>query len=533
MNTEQLINQLCLPQSYPHPVEVITTIETHISVVFLTGQYAYKLKKPVNFGFLNFTHKHDRRHFCQQELRLNRRTAPDLYIDVVPIVESVEGGITVASGISSKCQPESLSCEPIDYLVKMHQFEPNWVLGRYLCENEVTPDQERQVAQRIAQLHLTSETVKTDSPLGDPEAVLQPMLDNFPTLIANCSEDYQVRLTALLAWTKQRFYELRLLLVKRKQGGFIRECHGDLHLDNIALIDDQPTLFDGIEFNDTFRWIDGLNDLAFLLIDLEFRQQHGFKRRLLSEYLAITGDYNGLALLDFYQVYRSLVRAKISALRLNQLQEQPKKSAEFQYYKQITMQYIHQAENEAFNRQAPQVILLQGVSGSGKSHLSKQLQQQIEAIVIRSDIERKRLFSLEPTDRVSGVDKQRLYSAKLSQKTYQRLQKLTEQLLQIGLTVIVDATFLKEEHRQPFYELAKKMGRRCKTLYIQADEQTAKRSIEYRLKLNNDPSDADVEVMQQQLKVIEPPSLTERSLTLNASELRRFFPGDLIQDFLL
>ena len=531
MNTEQLIDYLCQPDSYPHPVGVVTTIETHISVVFLTGQYAYKLKKPVDFGFLNFTNKTERKHFCEQELRLNRRTAPNLYIDVVPIFVSTHDGINVASTSpynSSECS------EPLDYLVKMHQFDPNCVLGRYLLEHKVTPEQEREVAQQIAQLHLTSERISAASLLGEPEAVLQPMLDNFPTLITHCSEDYKPRLRALLAWTEQHFLELRPLLAERKKSGFIRECHGDLHLDNIALINEQPTLFDGIEFNETFRWIDGLNDLAFLLIDLDFREQQHFKRRLLSDYLAITGDYKGVALLSFYRVYRSLVRAKISALRLSQLNET---SIDFHHYKQITMQYIHQAEATAFKPTTPQLILLQGVSGSGKSHLSKQLLQQIDAVVISSDIERKRLFGIQSTERVSNSQKQRLYSPQLSQQTYQHLQVLADQLLSFGVSVIVDATFLKAQHRQPFYELAKNRGLKCKTLYIevkeQADVQTVKQSIEQRLHLNSDPSDADVAVMLNQLKVIEPPTLTETALTLKASALRRFFPSNLTQDFLL
>lgn len=528
MNTEQLIDQLCLPQSYPHPVEVITTIETHISVVFLTGQYAYKLKKPVDFGFLNFTQKADRHHFCLQELRLNCRTAPNLYLDVVPIFASPGDGLQVAT--TSDSTAPFISAVPIDYLVKMHQFEPNSVLGRYLSENEVSSEQEQHVAQQIGKLHLTSECVKKESSMGEPETVLQPMLDNFPTLIENCTEDYTPRLQALLAWTEHSFYKLRPLLAKRKQNGFIRECHGDLHLDNIALINDVPTLFDGIEFNDAFRWIDGLNDLAFLLIDLDFREQHGFKRRLLSEYLSITGDYDGLELLSFYQVYRSLVRAKISALRLNQLS---KESVDFHHYRQITMQYIHQAEEEAFKRQSPQIILLQGVSGSGKSHLSKQLLEQFEAVVISSDIERKRLFGILSTGRVSEADKKTLYSPQMSQRTYQRLQDLTEQLLRFGISVIVDATFLKVQHRNPFYKLAQKKGAKCKTIYIETDENTARHSVEQRLRLNSDPSDADVSVMLKQLKVIEPPTSTERALVLKASELRRFFPRELTQGFLL
>lgn len=525
MNTEQLIDLLCQPQSYPHPVEVITTIETHISVVFLTGQYAYKLKKPVDFGFLNFTRVEDRERFCLQELRLNRRTAPDLYIDVVPIYINSDHQI----GFLPNPQMGSTT-KPIDFLVKMNQFEPSWVLGRYLNDHQLSAEQEQLLAQRIANLHRNANTVDQESHLGEPETILQPMLDNFPTLFNNCTENYKPRLQALLDWTHQQFTSHRPLLVERKQQGFVRECHGDLHLDNITLINDVPTLFDGIEFNDEFRWIDGISDLAFLLIDLDFRQQSGFKRRLFSQYMALTSDYAAIKLLSFYRVYRSLVRAKISALRLTQLDSE---SLEFQHYKNITLQYIHQAETDAFNQNKPQIILLQGVSGSGKSHFANQLLKQIEALVISSDIERKKLFGIEPTHRVSEQQKRSLYSAEMSQKTYQQLQSLAKQISGLGFSVIVDATFLKAQHRMAFYELASSQGCQCKTIYLETDETTAKLSISQRLAQDTDPSDADVSVMLKQAKVIEPPTQNEHALTLKASELRRYYPADLIQEFLV
>ncbi|MEA3404471.1 MAG: ATP-binding protein, partial [Pseudomonadota bacterium] len=184
------------------------------------------------------------------------------------------------------------------------------------------------------------------------------------------------------------------------------------------------------------------------------------------------------------------------------------------------------------NKQAPQIVLLQGVSGSGKSYFSKQLVQQLDAVVISSDIERKRLFGIKPTYRVSENDKKELYSDEMSRKTYQRLQDLAKQISQFGLSVIVDATFLKQVHRQAFYNLAEQLACGCKLIYIDSDSQTAEQAIEQRLHLNNDPSDADAQVMQRQREVLETPTEDEVALTLKASELRKFFPDDLIQEFL-
>lgn len=522
MDTETLIDLLCLPESYPHPVELITTIETHISVVFLTGPYAYKLKKPVDFGFLDFTQLEDRQYFCQQELRLNRRTAPTLYLEVVPVYLADGNQITFDLEFA-------VDSRPLEYLLKMNQFDPNGVLGRYLRSNELTATQRFQLAHKIYELHHGACRVEKASHLGEPETILQPMLDNFPTLLENCRSDYQTRLRQLLSWTRQLYKDLYPTLKQRKTDGFVRECHGDLHLDNITLIEEVPTLFDGIEFNDEFRWIDVISDLAFLLIDLDFRQQITLKRYVLNTYLSLSGDYQALSLLRFYQVYRALVRAKISALRLNQLNKQ---TLEYQEYRSITLQYIEQAEDYAFEQSPPRLLLLQGISGSGKSHFAEQMLELVDAIIISSDIERKRLYGISPRTRVDEASRAELYSAEMSRRTYQRLHDLAAEILRQGRSVIVDATFLKEDHRRPFMELAQDMGFDFGLIFIDVEEEFAKSSIQQRIQLNDSPSDADVEVMRRQLTLLEPPTASEPSLTLKASDLRRHFPQTLLQDFL-
>lgn len=522
MNLDTLIDQLCLPATYPHLVEVITTIETHISVVFLTGEYAYKLKKPVDFGFLDFTALASRQYFCQQELRLNRRTAPNLYLDVVPLYLNAEQQLTFSS-------EQAGSTAPVEYLLKMRQFDPNSVLGRYLDGNVVTEQQEHRLAERIADLHLNAAQVDGTSHLGEPETILQPMLDNFPTLFENCSGEYLPRLQRLLDWTHSRFAELRPILLKRKAEGFVRECHGDLHLDNIALIEDEPTLFDGIEFNDEFRWIDVISDLAFLLIDLDYRQQQAMGRRILNRYLGLTGDYDALQLLIFYQVYRALVRAKISALRLLQLDQN---TLEFQHYMEKTLRYIEQAEGYAFAPETPSLILLQGVSGCGKSYFAQQLLTLNDAVIISSDIERKRLFGIAQTHRVADAEKPALYSVEMNKQTYARLLELAKNLLTMRRHVIVDATFLKAEHRAAFYQMANRLQLSAYLIYLQIDENQAAAAINRRLQLNNNPSDADVAVMQRQLAYLEPPAADEPALCLQAADLRQQFPASSLQEFL-
>jgi aminoglycoside phosphotransferase family enzyme/predicted kinase len=500
---DRLVNTLMTPEFYPHPVDVITTIETHISIIFLTGPYAYKLKKPVNFGFLDFSTLAKRHQYYQLELALNRRTAPDLYQGIVPIYL----GRTKYS-----VDPTKPNDAPVEYLLQMKQFDPNLVLGRYLQSHELTQTQKIDLVKQIAQLHMTAEGVADNSPFGEPETVLQPMLDNFPPLLdALPHPETQYRLQQLLTWTELEAKNQRKLLQQRKKNGAVMACHGDLHLDNITLIDDKPVLFDGIEFNEAFRWIDRLNDLAFLLIDLKNKEHPTLANWIKNRYLQQTGDYEGLPLLPLYEVYRNLVRAKITALRAQQLQEKH----QIQQTLDIANQYILQAEDSAYRLDSPQIILMQGVSGSGKSYVADKMAEAIGAIVLSSDVERKRLFGISPLTRVDESQKQDLYSAQMSQKTYERLFQLTDQLLKLGHKVIVDATFLKHAHRNRFHELGKKLNAPSQVVSIQPSLQTIEDQIRQRTELNNNPSDATIDVMRQQTQAIEWPEAPETAFILH------------------
>ncbi|NPA72538.1 MAG: AAA family ATPase, partial [Gammaproteobacteria bacterium] len=540
MILSELINTLCNPKIYPHPVEVITTIETHISVVFLTGEFAYKLKKPVNFGFLDFSQLTQRATFCHLEIKLNRRYAPELYLGVIPLYLDAHKKLSFI-----QATPDD---KPVEFLVKMQQFEPNNVLGRYLKTEVLSEQQSSQLAFQIANFHIKATSVSPELTHGQPDAILKPMLDNFTSLNDQlgqsnsvCFDEHSYHelspiLDSLMSWTQAEHKRLTPLLIKRKTEGYIKACHGDLHIDNITLIDDKPTLFDGIEFSETFRWIDVMSDLAFLLIDLDFREQRPLKSRILSLYLSRTNDYNGLKLLNLYQVYRALVRAKITLLRACQL---PQEHPEITALKQVARTYILQAQQYTHTVSCPKLILLQGISGSGKSCFSNQLLDHVEAITLSSDRIRKHLFGIQPLERVSKSDRQRLYSAKMNHDTQVALKTYAKEVLSLGFNVIVDATFLKHEHRQPFYqfELRKPHSIPCGTrlgytyhhIYIQADRQLAQLSIQQRSLRNDNPSDANAEVMTRQIETLEAPIFKENSLTLKASQLRQFFPEETIK----
>ncbi len=520
MTAAELINALSLPQTYDHPVEVITTIETHISIVFLTGPYAYKLKKNVNFGFLDFSTLENRKKFCDLEVKLNKRYAPQLYLDVLAIYLDHNQQVTLDANKADSA--------PIDYLVKMNQFDPNQVLGRLLLNQGLSSVQVEVLSFQISDFHLKAEIVEKNSLLGEPGTILQPMLDNFGTLYDSLADDQKTTLDELHRWTLQQFEILRPFIKQRKSDGYVRACHGDLHLDNITLIDGLPVLFDGIEFNENFRWIDVISDLAFLLIDLDFRDQRQLKRMVLSLYLSRTNDYNALKLVTLYQVYRALVRAKITALRATQF---PIDSLDFKLKMQKTTEYVTLARQYSQRNLAPKLILLQGVSGSGKSHLANALLDIIDAIVISSDRTRKQLYGINPFDRVPASEIAQLYGTSMSQKTYQALLEQSQTILSQGMNVIVDATFLKKEHRQPFVNLAKELECPSFIIYIESSVETSRYAIQNRLQLNDNPSDANQQVMQQQLKIIQPPQSGNNTLKLNAKLLRDFFPTDLVKEF--
>ena len=532
LNTENLIEQLLSPESYQHPVELITTIETHISIVFLTGEFAYKLKKPVDFGFLDFTTIDNRKKFCLLEVELNSRTAPELYEGVYQVIyNNVDSSITLQSVSNTTALNSNQTV--IDYLVKMKQFNPNHVLGKIVQDQEtIELSMLERLASQIAKFHAVAQPIKGLTELGEPETLLQPMLDNFPCLYDFFKdEEWQTTLKEIEKWTQTRFRKSKPFLKQRKKLEFVRACHGDLHLDNIALIDNEPLLFDGIEFNETFRWIDVISDVAFLLIDLDFRGQKAASHKMLSLYLSRTLDYNALYVVNFYRVYRAMVRAKITTLRAAQLEDG---SLEQQHVIEMAKKYITQTEQYRTFNSSPKCILLQGISGSGKSYLADQFLEEFDlnAVTLNSDRIRKSLFGIEAQIRANPAQKEILYSDQMNSKTYDALRNHATTIMQAGFDVIVDATFLKLQHRQDFYKLCKQLGAKPYLISIDVSPEFAEEAIKIRNLRDDNPSDADKSVMQRQISVNEQPIKQENAIVLKANELRKAFPKKQLQEFL-
>jgi aminoglycoside phosphotransferase family enzyme/predicted kinase len=501
---EKLAAALSQKTPYPHSVTKIEMIETHISWVFLTGPFAYKIKKPIDLGFVDYTTLKRREHFCHEELRLNRRLAPEIYLAVVPITGTVETPSVEGSG------------EPIEFAVKMRQFEQSDLLTHYIERKQLTPPMAEEIAHRMARFHRSITRAPENSPHGTPQAVLGPMKQNFITIRAHLSDwNLTKLLDTLEQWVLARHRALAGILHQRKALGFIRECHGDMHLGNIALVDGKVTIFDGIEFNDQIRWIDVASELAFLVMDLDDRNAGTLAQRVLNRYLQESGDYLSLKLLRFYQVYRAMVKAKVSVIRAAQ---RDTTEAERQALFELYQSYINLATRYTRPGHAA-VIITHGVSGAGKSTLCQQLAELPGIIWIRSDIERKRLHGLEVLDRSHSPVGKGLYGADATDLTYERLLTLSKVITEAQFTVLVDATFLSFTQRQAFRELARTKKRPFLILNFQAGEAILHARIQSRQTQGGDPSEASADVLRYQLTHREPLSAEEQpqALTIDSA----------------
>jgi len=482
--TPPFIRALLAPAAYPHPAESVELIETHISWVLLAGDFAYKLKKPVDFGFLDFSTLDKRRFYCEEEWRLNRRLAPDIYLEVLPLAGSPENPRLGGEG------------EAFDYALKMRRFPQDIRLDHLLETGHLTAAHIDRLAENLAAFHLGLAPAPDAAPYGTPERVWHPMGENFEQIRPLLADaDDIARLEALRQWSEQEWETRRPALAGRKQDSFIRECHGDLHLGNIVLLDGEPVPFDCIEFNDNLRWIDIISDLAFAVMDLLDRGRPDFAHRLLNGWLEHTGDYSGLELLRLYQVYRAMVRAKVAALRGAQpgLGEGATAAMREEYRGYIAL------AGRLSRPGTPVLFITHGFSGSGKTTLTQPLVERIGAIRLRSDVERKRLFGLKGSDKSGSGLEGGIYTADVSALTYRRLAELAQQVVEAGYPVVVDATFLKRGQRDDFRALAAKLDVPFAILDFQAREETLRARIRRRAEAGKDASEADLAVLEKQL----------------------------------
>ncbi len=481
----QMVERLKRPAAFAHAADDLQHLQTHISHVLLAGEYAYKIKKPLDLGFLDFSTGARRRFCCDEELRLNSRLAGSVYLDVVAITGTLEQPVFGGDGAV------------LEHAVRMRRFSQDGLLSR----REVSADLIDRIADRCAAFHAQIPAAAATEDFGTPEAVFFPMQQNFDQIRPLVGEpDELARLDPLERWTQERYVALRDLLARRKAGGHVKECHGDMHLGNIALVDGEVVIFDGIEFNPDLRWIDTMNEVAFLVMDLEQAGRHALARRFLNRYLQLSGDYAALPLLNFYKVYRALVRAKVTAIRLGQsgLPQDERAAVLAEYGRYVTLA-------ETYTRPAvPALIITYGVSGSGKTHLGGRLLETMGGVRIRSDVERKRLFGLPPEADSKSEQDAGIYTPEATERTYAHMAELAKGIIEAGYGVLVDATFLKRTQRQAFVQLAADCGCPFVVLEMEASDAELRERILRRQAEGGDASEADIEVLERQLAGREP-----------------------------
>lgn len=499
--SRELIQALQDPRCYDHPVNDVELHETHISWVLLTGEYAYKIKKPLDFGFLDFSTLAKRRHFCTEEVRLNRRLAPDLYVEVVPITGSASAPRLGGDG------------EPFEYAIRMHQFDTAQMLDRLHAEGRLAAAHLDTLADQLAAFH-EGVPATDDEALGSPARVRADAEENFTQTRPLLEQSRQrEQLDRLAAWTRDTLEQLEPQLRRRHREGHVRECHGDLHLANIVLYRGEVTVFDCIEFSDGLRWIDTANDLAFLLMDLEHRGAMGLATRVLNRYLQQGGDFDCLPLLAFYKAYRATVRAKIALLTCSSATLD---AAERSRLLDTYQSYIDLAQRYAQPRQR-YLLVTTGVSGSGKSWLSQRLAASLELVWLRSDVERKRLFGLTPLADSHARPDLDLYTPEATRDTYHRLAKLATDALAAGYPVIVDSAALSRGHRDELVQVARGQGVPYLLLECTAAEGQRRQRLRARAAEGGDPSEADERIMERQQAVARPLGEAEQAHCLRVT----------------
>jgi aminoglycoside phosphotransferase family enzyme/predicted kinase len=468
-------------------------IETHISWVLVGTEHAYKLKKALRTPFLDQSTLALRQRACEQELRLNRRLAPDLYLAVVPVTGSVEAP-ALGDGAA-----------PIDVAVKMRAFAQDALWDRLAARGELRSTQVDDLAELLAAFHASAGSAAPDGPFGSPAAVREPVvstLDELDRLAA--TSDSAALLERVRRWEAVAFARLAPVMARRLVEGRVRECHGDLHLGNVTVIDGRTTVFDGIDFNDAWRWIDVISEIAFMAMDLHAHGLANLAHRFVNAYLELSGDYDGLQLLDYFIVHRALVRAKVALMRAAQYPAA--QAAEAALERVASGRYLDLALRFSPRAQAPDAALLftHGLSGSGKSTGAASLLEAAGAIRIRADVERKRLAGLRPRDRAGVGERAALYGARMTSATHERLAERAVVVLRSGYHVILDATFLQRAQRDAVRSLATSQGTRCLLLDFDADPDVLRRRVRERAARGADASDADAAVLAAQMLSSEP-----------------------------
>lgn len=478
-----VVESLRHPDAYSYPVDSVEVIETHISWVLLAGDFAYKIKKPLDLGFLDFSTLDRRRFFCEEEVRLNRPWAPDIYLDVVPI--------TLHEG-QAKFGGEGTA---VEYAVRMRRFDPAMCLDVQLAEDRLSIADMQELAEMLAKRHEAAPVIAAELRSETVSRAMDLIRENFLPLRNSIDKPLY---DELYLWTTKQLDALAPVFWKRFDDGFFRHCHGDLHLRNIVRLPDGITSFDCIEFSTDLQNTDVMADIAFLIMDLVAKQRPDLAAHCLNRYLEVTGDYDGMRVFNLYFAYRCLVRAKVAVIRSAERQDPDDHRQDLEKAQRYCVMAQAQTRPDS-----PLLVVMSGFSGSGKTWVSERLMAALPAIRIRSDIERKRHFQLAETASSNSGIATGAYARDVSDKIYSELHAIAAKLLPAGHNVVLDASYLHQAQRNAARAVAERHRARFAILQTMADDAVLRDRIRARGAVANDASEADTRVLDYQLRSAE------------------------------
>ena len=485
-----IVDALLNPNAYDEAVKNIRLVQTHISWIFLTGKHVYKVKKPVNFGFLDFTTLQKRKLFCEKELELNKRLAPDMYLEVVPINQS--GGKIKIKGDG----------ETIEYAVKMKELPQETMMSKLLERNDVNNRMIDRIAKIVSDFHSKTKKINRN--------------DSFNVIRFNWDECFsQTKPFINITIGKENFDYIestikkfmtnnKTIFERRINEGKIRECHGDLHSGNI-FISDKIYIFDAIEFNDRFRFCDVASEVAFLTMDLDFQNKQDLSIQFIGKYIEYSKDHGIKKLLDFYKCYRAYVRGKVTSFKLNDKDVSKEEKLESE---NLAKKYFNLAFNYS-KKLGPRLVVMCGLTGTGKSNVSKNIAKIIKGKIIRSDIVRKELGGISSTKHKFDDYNRGLYSEEFTDRTYSEMINIARETLTKGISCVLDATFSKKEYRKEAANLEKELNLPFFIVECICPEHVIRNRLDKRIK-GKSVSDGRWEIYLDQKKDFEPIGSDER-----------------------
>ncbi|MFM7137722.1 MAG: AAA family ATPase [Planctomycetota bacterium] len=492
--TLRLVERLHDPAAYPHPTTTIHLIETHVSWVFLTGPFAYKLKKPLALDFLDYSSLERRRRCCEEEVRVSRRFAPELYVAAVPITGTPDQPLVGGDGPA------------IEWAVKLVQFDEADRLDARFAAGRLTAADCERLGAAIAAVEEGLAVSAPGDAWGSAASVHDAVAINLGQLRTR-RPDAAERVGRIEAWLFGRLDALADVIERRHAAGRVRECHGDLHLANLVLHAGRLTAFDAIEFSPSLRWIDAANDVAFLVMDLVSRGRPDLAAIVRSSWMEAADDHAAAIVVPVYEVYRAVVRAAVAALRADDAAARAE-----------TDRYLALADRLT-RPTRPILYATCGVSGSGKTTLAASFVAAANAVRLRSDVERKRLAGMQPADRpADAAAAAALYAPEMTRRVYRRLADLARTLLEAGTSVVVDAACLKRWQRGELEAVAREAAVPLVWLAIELPDEVVIARVAARLAAGGDASDASPEVVRGQLATREP--ITREELAAAGSRAR-------------